>query len=198
MAKGFDTPGDPTSIAAKLVSEGYTFVAMYYFKSSAFKKLLTKERAAALSNAGLYIVSVFENGYPTRATYFTAEKGLYDATWAVQRAQEATQPQGSPIYFTVDYQGTVKLAKEYFRKLSAKVRSNGYKVGVYGSGEICKALKEADLVDYTWLSQSTGFPGYTEWKPKANIVQGKQGQLHGLDVDVDTSNPILGGGGWKI
>ncbi len=48
----------------------------------------------------------------------------------------------------------------YFEQVNAKVRPEGYKIGAYGSGAICELLLGKKLVDYCWLAQSTGWPGY--------------------------------------
>ncbi len=48
----------------------------------------------------------------------------------------------------------------YFEQVNAVVRSEGYKIGAYSSGAVCELLLGKKLVDYCWLAQSTGWPGY--------------------------------------
>ncbi len=56
----------------------------------------------------------------------------------------------------------------YFRSIHEVFKSSGYdnasgkgfKIGAYGSGLICNHLMKEKLVDYCWLAQSTGWPGY--------------------------------------
>ena len=49
---------------------------------------------------------------------------------------------------------------KYFEQVKAVVRPEGYKIGAYGSGAVCELLLSRKLVDYCWLAQSTGWPGY--------------------------------------
>lgn len=48
----------------------------------------------------------------------------------------------------------------YFEHVNAVVRPEGYKIGGYGSGAVCELLLGKKLVDYCWLAQSIGWPGY--------------------------------------
>jgi hypothetical protein len=48
----------------------------------------------------------------------------------------------------------------YFEQVNAVVRPEGYKIGAYGSGAVCELLLGRKLIDYCWLAQSTGWPGY--------------------------------------
>jgi Domain of unknown function (DUF1906) len=49
----------------------------------------------------------------------------------------------------------------------------GYKIGAYGSGLICSHLQKQKLVDYCWLAQSTGWPGYQSFRSsqKWSLIQ---------------------------
>ena len=51
----------------------------------------------------------------------------------------------------------------YFQQVNAVVRQEGYKIGAYGSGAVCELLLSKKLVDYCWLAQSTGWPGYDQF-----------------------------------
>jgi len=48
----------------------------------------------------------------------------------------------------------------YFEQVNAVVRPEGYKIGAYGSGAVCELLLGKHLVDYCWLAQSIGWPGF--------------------------------------
>ncbi len=48
----------------------------------------------------------------------------------------------------------------YFEQVNAVVRPEGYRIGAYGSGAVCELLLGKKLVDYCWLAQSTGWPGF--------------------------------------
>lgn len=185
--------------AARLVAAGYTAVGLYLFRSSAFKQKLTRAAALAISKAGLYIFTVWENGQPTTAEYFSALRGDSDAVYAIEEAEAIGQPKDTPIYFAVDYdakEADLAYITAYFRQVRPKVVAAGYKVGAYGSGMVLAHLASLGLIQYSWLSQSKGFAGYQAWKAKANIVQGASTTILGMDVDTDTINGNAGG--WKI
>ena len=195
----YDTPG-VADHADEIKAAGFGGVALYYFNTSQYKKQLTRDAAEKLSAAGLWIVSIYENGSPTSADYFSAGKGAFDGGIAVQRAEAAGQPKGTWIYPTVDYdasQNDLLAIEEYFRAFNAKVTGAGYKTGVYGSGLVCRTLKTAGIVSKTWLTQSHGWAGYGQWLQFADMVQGHVTSLFGVDADLDTS-AASGGGGWRL
>jgi Domain of unknown function (DUF1906) len=196
MSKGFDTFKNVADKATQIKADGYGWVARYYFKASGFKVLLGKPEAVTISAAGLYIVSVYENGFPTSNAYFTEDQGKIDSENAVRCAQAAGQPQGSAIYFAYDADLDPNAVMDYAKAVHAIVKAAGYITGCYGSGAVCKALSEAGYVSKTWLSQSHGFRGYAQWQNNADIVQGPEGHYLGLDIDADTSGGNAGG--WKI
>lgn len=201
MNKAFDTYRADlvAQKAAEIKAEGISAVGLYYFASSAFKRLLTRDLARQISAAGLYLFSVWENGFPTTGGYFTQSRGAYDGARAAACALSAGQPSGTPIYFAVDYDASVSdLAgiTAYFTALKPLLKADGYLAGVYGSGLVCRHLDDAGLVEKTWLSQSRGFSGYEGWLAHADIVQGPSQQLLGMDVDTDTTTGSAGG--WQV
>lgn len=187
MAKGLDSFNDLTPYVAQLKAEGFAFVCRYYFKFSKFKKVLTASEAKALQAAGIGVVSIYENGNPIESSYFTVNRAQADAQGALDCAKNAGQPKGTVIYFAVDGDVPASSVLSYFRTLTPLVKAGGYKVGVYGSGVVCKKLMELDLVEMTWLSQSSGWAGHKDWAPHADIVQGPVATWKGLDVDWDTA-----------
>jgi hypothetical protein len=196
--RGLDATANLSRFAPELYARGFRFVARYIFSRSDFKTLLTRDESLAISAAGLDIVTVYESGSPTSDEYFTGAKGETDASIAIERATAAGQP-GGPIYLAVDYDPTNPgIADEYFKSARAVCASLGghFQPEVYGSGAVCRHLKEAGLVSRTWLSQSRGFSGYEDWLPHADIVQGPEVKELGLDVDLDTA--YGNGGGWRI
>ena len=198
MSRGLDSRNDLSTHAKELKADGIDFVARYYFRRSMNKDLLTREEASALSSAGMYIVSVWEDGSPCDPSYFSASKGAADGAMATSRAIMAGQPVGTPIYLAVDYDAIVDdLARilAYFETARQSIKQNGRTCGVYGNGIVCRALHGGGLVSHTWLSGSRGWAGYDDWAPHANLVQGTTSRQHGKDIDWDTSNG--NGGGWK-
>lgn len=204
MAKGLDTAQDCTTRIDCLKQAGFEFVGRYYNVNNRAKNL-TRAEAKAMSDAALFIVSIWENGFPTTPAYFAYSKGVHDGTVAYHMAQlEIGQPATTPIYFAVDYDASEldiqNPIAEYFRGIRAGFAtiSQGaplYEIGVYSSGCVCAWLRSQGLVSYVWLSQSTGWCGYeafTGW----NLKQGPELIVCGLDADLDESSGH--GGGWKI
>lgn len=203
MGQALDSP-DADGIARHAVAikeDGYTAVGLYYFKSSGFKTLLTQMVAQTVSEAGLSLLSIYENGSPIKASYFSSTRGKTDANVAGKCAIAAGQPGDTPIYFAVDYDALAKdlpRITDYFTQVGQVLSdlTPQYSIGVYSSGFVCQHLLDSGLVRYTWLSQSTGFLGYDDWKPHADIVQGPSTTLFGLDVDLDGTNGHAGG--WRL
>ncbi|MFD0696914.1 DUF1906 domain-containing protein [Paenibacillus sp. GCM10027628] len=205
MAKGVDTPTNCTSLAAAIKESGYDFVCRYYNRNNPGKNL-TRAEANALTQAGLYIVAVWENGFPTSAGYFSYTSGNRDGKDAFVYARDTIgQPFGTPIYFAVDYdaaladiQGGIR---EYIRGVIDSFKSlseddYSYEVGVYGSGLTCQSLMQAfPEVTYAWLSESIGWSGYHSFDTW-NIKQLSGSAIAGTPVDtnVTTGN----GGGFQV
>lgn len=200
MANGIDASVNCTVKAFDLQANGIEFVCRYYANSG--KKILSRSEALALSQAGLNIVVVWEDGYPTKGSYFSYAKGVDDGSSAYHDALVIGQPIDSPIYFAVDYDASPADVSggicDYFRGVATGFAASGgtdeqtHPIGVYGSGATCSFLLARNLVTFTWLSQSTGFRGskdFAAW----NIKQGPDQQMVGIDVDFDESTDDYGG-----
>jgi len=199
MKKGFDTTGDLTRFASSLVKKGYDFVCRYYNINNPSKNLTLAE-AHVLSNAGLRMVAIWENGYPITPGYFTHAAGVHDGTSAYYYAlQQIGQPPSTPIYFAVDYDASAADVKgpvlSYFNGIrdgfnTISKNNPAYAIGVYGSGLTCTAMLQAGTASFSWLAQSMGwgnsrsFAGY-------NIAQSLQitecPELGGVTGDPDKS-----------
>lgn len=195
IVSGVDSSSVVTPTAARCLAQfGFSFVARYYRSRKSTLNRLTPDEAQTISAAGLEIVAVFEYA-GTKAAYFTAAQGALDVDDALQQAAAVGQPQGSAIYFAVDYNATqddiAGPVTDYFNVVAPKVRPK-YQVGVYGSGATCEAMLGAGLADFAWLAQSIGFtgtPGFTGW----NIKQGMPHKFCGLDTDPDDAHGDYGG-----
>ena len=168
MKYGFDANRDLSHFAKCLVSKGYSFVCRYYNVNNLSKNLSYPE-ANFLSAAGLSIVVVWENGFPTGSSYFSYNKGVVDATAAYEYAsQTIKQPDFTPIYFAVDYDASESevdgVISDYFKGVVSVISGSNYLVGVYGSGLVCEKIKAAGYAGYTWLAQSTGWRGSQTYK----------------------------------
>lgn len=187
------TPAKLTALKA----DGYGAVGGYYFAKSGFKHIIDRLAAHAVSAAGLRLWTVFEDGNPTTGKYFSKNEGNDDAHVAWARAMAVGQSAGTPVFFAVDYDaepGDIPAIVAYFTEVRRvfAVLGDTHPLGVYSSGLVCRTLKEAGLVSFSWLSQSRGFHGYADWKPHADIIQGPVQTIHGMDCDTDTIlNPAV-------
>jgi hypothetical protein len=194
MLSGVDSSSACTSSAIEcLLSSGISFVGRYYSRTTHIEgKKLTASEAQLISNAGLQLVTVYEDG-PTSYSYFSASRGADDAAGALAQAAAIGQPAGSAIYFTVDYDAaSSEIAGNITAYFEAIANALGdYHVGVYGSGSVCAAITDAGYATYAWLAQSTGWSGYSDFTAWA-IKQGAEGSVCGLNSDTDTAQGDFG------
>src|SRR5581483_11338503 len=169
-----DTNRNVAAHLAHLKARGVTTIGRYYATSAA--KRLTKPEAAAICAAGLDIFVVFEDSGDPQ---LSVEQGVHDAQIALGQAQAVGQPAGSAIYFALEHekqggftQAHVPGIKRYMDGVR-QVLAPTYKIGVYGDGVVCKALLDAQMVDFTWLSASRKHPGTPEFTAsgRATLIQ---------------------------
>jgi LysM repeat protein len=138
-----------TSVYADvLVKNGVTHVGRY-LPTTDWKGLSLVE-VEVIKEAGLQLISIYEK-CSTKASYFTKDQGVEDATHAEQLAKSLNQPEGTAIYFTVDYDAQTKDFAgilNYFQGVKDTLQS--YKVGVYGKFETIVLLQTKKLADYFW------------------------------------------------
>ena len=196
MLNGCDSSSACTaSTIACLQQQGISFIGRYYSRTTHISgKKLTASEAQLISQGGIDIVAVYEDA-PTAYSYFTADRGTADANGALEQAAEVGQPEGSAIYFTVDYDASAsEIAANihaYFQAVAAALGTR-YLVGIYGSGAACTAMMSAGFAQLAWLSQSTGFSGtktFTNWV----IKQGPEQSVCGLNSDTDVAQGNFGG-----
>lgn len=120
MPKGISASESLKDQATCLKNSGLDFVFRYY-SASAWKRIDPPE-AVALSDAGLQIAIVYEDGprEDNADGYFTAQRGERHARNAYQWASDVIhQPPGSAIYFAVDFDYTdrpnLEGIKAYFK-----------------------------------------------------------------------------------
>jgi hypothetical protein len=158
----------------QLRGSGVDFVARYYRDPTSSLPALSPSEAQKLSSLGLNIVAVWEQNSPDPENVSYSIR-YDDATSAYRQARAIGQPTGSAIYFAVDFNAhDLEPVKEYFHGIAAGLaaasdRTAKYKVGVYGSGAVCEAMKRAGLARYSWLSKATSWDGsldYNDWNIK--------------------------------
>lgn len=167
-----------------------TVIRYFEYPNETIAGKLPKPAELGLIRAnGLKLLGVFQHNNSSPST-FTASRGSADAARSADLAKQWGAPKGAPLYFGVDFEpnsAQLKNVMTYAQNFASIARSSGYKVGVYGSGDALKMLKDAGLADFTWVSQSTGFSGtkaYTASKQWA-LLQGMPKDCGGINVDFD-------------
>jgi len=199
MPRGFDTASNCTAIAAAIHANNYDFVCRYY--SDSLSKRLTASEAAALSAAGVTMVTVWEDS-PTSDGYFSHLRGVDDGSSAYHAAMLLGQPAATAIYFAVDYDADPAVINgaitSYFQGIAdgftacAGGGAARYAVGIYGSGAACQAILGAGLANYSWLAGARawrGSAGFNGW----NLRQNAGTTLLGMGVDLDDATDDYGG-----
>jgi uncharacterized protein (TIGR02594 family) len=165
-----DVPSDVGKHAVKLADAGVRTVIRYYnHRNSQIlpSKCLSKPELEALTAAGLSVATVFQQrgGSGGNIADLSAEAGKRDATRAVALAESLGQPQGSAIYFAVDwdyYKATdLQQIERYFAE-AAKVIGGRYRIGSYGSGAVGRRVRDAGHAQLMWLAGATGWAGTSQ------------------------------------
>ena len=188
-----------TGQIACLQSQGIAAVGRYYTRNRSSRKLLQLAEARALSAAGIRIWPVYQDRQ-NQAADFSLEKGVAAGQNALSYARDVIgQPAGTAIYFAVDFDPSNsqidRVIEPYFRGIAQALREAGdpYRAGVYGSGLVCKALLDAGLVAYTWLTMSSGFAGTAAFKASGRWHLLQKLEVEGFcnlaSVDPDVVNP---------
>jgi hypothetical protein len=146
MVNAIDCTGlNPTQIS-NLAKQGIKYVGRYLSRST--WKGLSLGELANIKAAGMRVFSIYETN-PTSAGYFSAAKGAADAADAVNLAKSVGQPEGTAIYFTVDYDAKgaeFPAILAYFNAVRANL--GNYKIGAYGSFTTLNYLHENNAADY--------------------------------------------------
>lgn len=189
-----DASSNTANYIKTIKSKSVTRVGRYYNKqdSSALpSKCLTAQEAITLCSSGFSLVVIYQQEQSSY-TDFSEEKGLEAANYARACAIRVGQPEGSGVYFSVDFDATQDELEKYivpfFQGIKAELTE--FKIGAYGSGLVCNTLYDKDLIHFRWLSQSKGYSGTKEAinSKQYNISQQyPPGKLDSLLVDYDES-----------
>jgi hypothetical protein len=190
MATGIDYTSHTTvDLANKIKSSGYDFVCRYLAPDSSSWKKLTKDEAQILLNAGLNIVSVWEQGAKNALGGKTS--GTADGKLAFAEAIKVGQPKGSAIYFAIDFEASASQMDAIEAYLNAAGdQITGYEVGVYGSYSVIEEMAKRGACKHFWqtLAWSQG-----KKSSHANLYQSDNDVKElGLDIDHDESYENVG------
>lgn len=199
MATIVDISSQCGSRGALLRAAGVLTVFRYYSRDTIRPaKRLSRQEALALAGEGLRLGVVHEARRGDLSDSFEYASGIADARYARTYGTETIgQPSGSVIFFAVDFDATAAEVRDriipYFRGVNdafAEVTGEqNYLVGVYGSGAVCSALLDAQLVKKTWLAQSRGWRGYSSYDSSKlwDLKQGMPQTIAGLECDPDVA-----------
>jgi hypothetical protein len=201
MTKGVDRAAPFTAAELKILADhGYTFVGRYFSASS--WKVVTRSEALRIKDAGLYLVTVYQdaNNSPIK---FTAANAAKHAANAIKQAKAIRQPSGTPIYFAVDYDvqgaGGYPGLLSYFQTLVKAFKGSGYSVGVYGGYAAVNYVKrQVPSVTHIWQTVAWSRGERADY----NLLQSKvdvplpEAPKSIKNVDILESNG--NGGGFKV
>jgi hypothetical protein len=224
-----DTPNNAAKVAAKLSAQNVKVVVRFFARKAQpglREKVMASDsnmidgvrEPTILIRHGLSIVSLYQyrNNLPEKFLSGLEDTGsakaevAADAKAALEQAKLVGQPEGSAIYFGVDFnlnRAGVDAVLEYFRVIGRTVGSH-YAVGIYGNGFVNRILRDEKLVSYNWISasrsheQTVDFYNSGHWHLFQNQVDrrwfGPPGKCaNGLDVDTNLQNPRVASiGAW--
>jgi len=227
-----DTPHNAAKVASKLSAQNVKVVVRFFARKpqpGLREKIMASDgnmidgvrESTILIRNGLSIVSLYQyrNNLPEKFLKGLEDTGsskaevAADAKAALDQARLVGQPEGSAIYFGVDFnvsranRPAVDAVLEYFRFIGQTVGSR-YAIGVYGNGLVNRILRDEKLVSYNWISASRSHEGTVEfynsgqWHLFQNQVDrrrfGAPGKCSdGLDVDTNLQNPRVASiGAW--
>lgn len=129
---------------------------------------------ALYKEMGFDMALVFQHNnrpYSTFADTIGQDRYNRDPKEILAQAKKYGQPKNSAIYLGVDsddhYKDPGKAAvRKYFSKIAPKLRAEGFRVGMYGSGTNCLDLLSAGLIDKSkdgkplcWIAGSSAWSG---------------------------------------
>lgn len=224
-----DTPHNAAKAAAKLSAQNVKVVVRFFARKpqpGLREKIMASDanmidgvrEPTILIRNGLSVVSLYQyrNNLPEKFLKGLEDTGTAkaevaaDTKAALDQARLVGQPEGSAIYFGVDFnvnRASVEPVLEYFRAIDRTV-GNHYAIGVYGNGFVNRTLRQEKLVVYNWISASRSheetvdFYNSGQWHLFQNQVDrrwfGAPGKCStGLDVDTNLQNPgVTGVGAW--
>ena len=165
-AKGCDTATKLTKAQIRTIKNaGYEYVGRYLSNTpgGTLDKALTKTEVKNILNAGLKLFAIFqETG--SSAKNFTSSTGKTHGQKAYDAANELDIIHGSTIYFAVDFDPTDSVIKSniipYFESILSSYAARKYKIGVYGTRNVCHKLRNQLGINKFFVSDASyGFSG---------------------------------------
>lgn len=192
MTFGVDYAWGRPSVAS-LKAAGVTFACRYLSHDTTGKNLDHAE-AVTLSNAGIWLVVVWESTANRALAGYAA--GVQDAKDAAAQANACGMPGDRPIFFAVDFDATSadQNAIAAYLDGAASVLGKG-RTGLYGGYWPVKRALDGGHCDWAW--QSYAWSG-GNWDARAQLQQYSNDHTIGgvgLDYDRSTTSDY---GQWKV
>lgn len=165
-AIGCDTATKLTIAKIQTIKDaGYKYVGRYLTNTlgGTLDKCLTYTEIVNILNAGLKIFPIFQESGNSSSS-FTSSTGTANAERAYEAAENLGIPHGSTIYFAVDFDATDAVITSniipYFRAINNSDIGKKYRVGVYGTRNVCLRLKNELSISRFFVSDASyGFSG---------------------------------------
>ncbi len=155
--------------ALDLKNAGYTHVGRYltgYVGAEQIPKYMTRDEVINIENAGLAVFPIYQDG-GYRLEYFENHtQGVVDGERAILAAKRIGIPQGTTIYFAVDFDCYGYQVREhiipYFQNVrlafNSSANTKNYGVGIYGPRYVCSLVSAAGLAVHSFVADmSSGF-----------------------------------------
>lgn len=195
--KGVDTVQTITKDNAVALADcGVSFVGRYLVPSK-YSKALTDAEASTILSSGLGIALIFEIDAARARKGET--QGKLDGESVKALAYEMDVPNGTAIYFAVDYDAPTSdypAIESYL--YAAKKSVYPYRCGVYGKADLINSVKaDCYMQCVAWsggvLSKKANIYQY-EWQAGAEAQKIKK--RAGVVVDMDTCDDLVSAGLW--
>ena len=196
-----DCSQEVTAARAKtLVDNGYKIVGRYIVGGE-WKKLKNHESKVIFDN-GLRLFPIFQKS-GNSSDYFNYMQGFEDGKDAVFAALKYGFPEGTTIYFAVDYDAmdgeVTSNILPYFRAVRSGLlvhNPRNYKIGVYGARNICSRVSDEGIATTSFVGDlASGFSGNLGYPLTKNWAfdQIKEDTIGSGDGEIDIDKNIASG-----
>lgn len=168
-----DTTAEMTDVILNYLKDnGYEIVGRYLTKvTGGMSKELKIGEAQRIIASGMKFFPIFQES-GSNISYFTEERGKQDVKKAIKYGRINGIPRGNIIYFAVDMDPTGAQINSYILPYFKGIFENmgkAYKVGVYGTRNVCTQVMEKGYAETCFVSDmSTGFSGNMGFKMPQN------------------------------
>lgn len=176
-----------TELANKLYQDGYRVIGRYITGNA---KRIQPGELERIFQAGLKVFPIYQAN-DRNIEDFTFEKGRIAGNYADENAEQLGIPKGSIIYFAVDldvYDFQISQSIIPYFKGIMNGMNGTYRIGVYGSRNVCIQLSNKLLVDSCFVADASykfsGNAGYklpSKWQYD-QICEIKN-YYNGIDID---------------